>query len=213
MRTVLYIFVGCCILFSCTSPSNRRAVNPEDLETVQATDSTTSVQYTPQRAALSAPELIALADCRDLPCVQLYMKDRDRDFVHASKGMFAAQYRSAITDTAGNEWVLPLSTFYVSAEPQSSWRAAHTVHRQELANQLAAAFDSLEFRLADSAYYLGLADIQKHYTSTRFPGKHLYITATYMPWYKKGLYAHKVTWPCYVFEVYNQPLYIGAREN
>ncbi|MCF3110827.1 hypothetical protein LL912_18730 [Niabella sp. CC-SYL272] len=209
----LPIYACSVALSSCASPSNRRRADAGDLEKVQKADRAALEPYTPQRDVLTAIELIELADCRSLPCVQLFMKARDRDFVHASKGEFAALHRSAVADTEGKELVMPLSTFYVATEPQASWRAAHTVHQQVQANQLAAEFDSLQFTLFDSAYYLGLPDIQKHYTSPLFPDKHLYITATYQPWYRKGLYENKITWPCYIFEVYDRQLYIGIEQH
>ncbi|MBP7558701.1 MAG: hypothetical protein KA821_20690 [Chitinophagaceae bacterium] len=193
-----------CILFACSSPSNRRAVSTDELEKVQATDSAAQSRHTPLRDALSATELIELADCNDLPCVQLYMKERDRDFVHAVKGQFASLHRSAVTDTAGNELVMPLSTLYADVNPQTSWRLAHTLHRKETGERLLAAFHQLGFVFVDSGYYVsgGLKGKQARFSSPSYPGKSLYVTATYHPWYMKGLYSGKVTWPCYVFEVY-----------
>lgn len=193
-----------CILFACSSPSNRRAVSADELEKVQAADSAAQSRYTPLRDALSATELIELADCSDLPCVQLYMKERDRDFVHAVKGQFASLHRSAITDTTGNELVMPISTLYADVNPQASWRLAHTVHRKETGEHLLAAFQQIGFVFVDSGYYVGggLKGKQARFNSPSYPGKTLYVTATYHPWYRKGLYSGKVTWPCYVFEVY-----------
>lgn len=193
-----------CILFACSSPSNRRAVSTDELEKVQAADSAAQSRYSPLRDALSATELIALADCSDLPCVQLYMKERDRDFVHAVKGQFAALHRSGVTDTAGHKLVMPLSTLYADVNPQACWRLAHTLHRKETAKQLLAEFQQIGFAFADSGYYVGggLKGKQARFSSPSWPGKTLYVTATFHPWYMKGLYSGKVTWPCYVFEVY-----------
>lgn len=157
---------------------------------------------TATRDALTATELIELADCGSLQCVQLYMKDRSPDFVHASKGEFAAQRRSVVTDTAGNELVMPLSTFYIDINPQANWRAAHTIHKKELGDKLLEEFKQLGFQLVDSDYYLGIRNKQYRYVSSAYPGKSLYVTSTYEPWYRKGLYNTKVTWPCFVFEVY-----------
>ncbi|MFT3677581.1 MAG: hypothetical protein QM781_16950 [Chitinophagaceae bacterium] len=203
IRWFLPVFFGC-MLLSCSSPSNRRAVSTDDLEKVQAADSAEQSRHTPLRDALSATELIELADCDDLSCVQLYMKERDRDFVHAVKGQFAAQHRSVVTDTAGNELVIPLSTLYADVNPQASWRLAHTLHRKETGDRLLAEFHQLGFVFADSGYYIGggLKGKQARFNSPSYPGKSLYVTATYHPWYMKGLYSGKVTWPCYVFEVY-----------
>lgn len=206
IRLFIPVFIGCMLFFvSCSSPSNKRAVSTDDLEKVQAADSADQAQHTPRRDALSATELIELADCSDLPCVQLYMKDRDRDFVHAVKGQFAALHRSTVTDTAGHELVMPLSTLYADVNPQATWRLAHTVNRKDLGDRLLAEFQQLGFAVADSGYYIGggLKGKQARFSSPSYPGKSLYVTATYHPWYMKGLYANKVTWPCFVFEVYN----------
>ncbi len=192
------------LLYSCSSPANRRAVDTDELEKVQAVDSAEQQQYTPKRDALSATELIELADCGNLPCVQLYMKDRGQDFVHARKGEFAALHRSIVTDTAGNELVMTLSTLYADVNPQASWRLAHTLHRKETGDRLLGEFQQLGFVFVDSGYFIGggLKGRQARFHSLKYPDKNLYITATYHPWYMKGLYNNKVTWPCYVFEVY-----------
>lgn len=189
---------------SCSSPSNRRAADLNDLEKIQAADSAELAQNAPKRNSLTAMELIELADCRDLPCVQLYMKERDADFVHAQKGEFASQYRTTVTDTSGKELVMPLSTLYADVNPQATWRLAHTLHKEEPGNQLLEDFHHLGFVFADSGYYIagGLKGKQARFVSSRYPGKSLYITATFKPWYFKGLYSRAVTWPCYVFEVY-----------
>lgn len=193
-----------CILLSCSSPSNRRAISTDELEKVQTADSAEQSRHTPLRDALSATELIELADCNDLPCVQLYMKERNRDFVHAVKGQFAALHRSAVTDTAGHELMMPLSTLYADVNPQASWRLAHTLHRKETGEHLLEEFHKLGFVFADSGYYVGggLKGKQARFSSPSCPGKSLYVTATFHPWYMKGLYSGEVTWPCYVFEVY-----------
>jgi hypothetical protein len=190
------------LLTACSSPSNKRAVSVDELEKVQQEDEKEIKAATATRDALTARELIELAEYTDLGAVQLYMKELSPDFIHASKGEFAAQHRSVVKDTAGKELVMPLSTFYVDINPQASWRAAHTIHRIETGNQLLEEFHQLGFRLVDSGYYLGIKSIQQRYASTQYPGKRLYVTSTYEPWYRKGLYNTKVTWPCFVFEVY-----------
>ena len=183
-------------------PSNLRGIKLEDLEKVQAEDAKTSAALAPTHDALTATELIALADCNTIECVQHFMKDHSNDFVHAVKGEFAALHRSLVTDTAGNELVIPLSTLYIDVNPQASWRMAHTVHRRELGNDLLKEFNDLGFTFSDSGYYRGLKYKQARYRSKQFPGKSLFIATTYRPWQWKGLYKN-VTWPCVVFEVYN----------
>ena len=183
-------------------PTNLRGVSFEDLEKVQAEEEKFLSALAPSHDALTATDLIALADCRTIECVQLFMKDHSNDFFHAAKGEFASSHRSAVVDTAGNELVIPLSTLYVDVNPQASWRMAHTLHRKDLGNNLLEEFKELGFTLADSGYYRGLKGKQARYQSRQFPGKSLYVTSTYSPWYLKGLY-QRVTWPCYVFEVRN----------
>ena len=196
--SILMMSLFACELFACSSASNDRAVRMEDLEKVQAED--TSEVTSPTRDALTASELIALADCNNLECVQLFMKDHSNDFIHASKGEFAALHRTAITDTAGNKLVMPVSTLYLDVNPQASWRMTHTLHRLELNNQLLKEFESLGFQLADSSYRPAFGNKQFRYLSPQYPGKILYTTITYRPWTLKGLYKN-VTWPCYMFEV------------
>ncbi|HEX6181939.1 MAG TPA: hypothetical protein VFZ47_11885 [Chitinophagaceae bacterium] len=196
--SIFMMIAFACGLFACSSASNDRAVGVEDLEKVQAEDA--SQVTSPTRDALTASELIALADCKSLECVQLFMKDHSNDFVHASKGQFAALHRTSITDTAGNTFVMPVSTLYVDVNPQASWRMKHTLHRLELSDQLLKEFESLGFQLADSGTGETPKNKQLRYYSPQYPGKVLYRSITYRPWYQKGLYTN-VTWPCYVFEV------------
>lgn len=204
MKNIIGIITFAGLLFTaCSSPSNKRAVDVDDLEKIQKEDEKQNEDVTATRDALSAKELLDLSDQTDLASVQLYMKDRSKDFIHAGKGEFAAQHRSVVKDTSGNELVMPLSTFYVDVNPQASWRAAHTIHKIEIGNHLLEEFHQLGFRIVDTGYYLGLKSMQQRYTSAQYPGKSLYVTSTYEPWYKKGLYNTKVTWPCFVFEVYN----------
>ena len=196
---VRFFFI--CILFiSCKSNSNKRAVNLEDLDKVTAAEE----QATPHsvRSILTATELIELSACTDLPCVQLFMKDRSTDFVHAKKGEFASQYRSAITDTSGNSFVGPMSTLYVAVDAGTDWRMAHTVHTKILSDQLLQEFAAAKFLLTDSVYSNKSAGFIYHYSSVEYPGLVLSQTKTFAPWRGRGLY-YTVTWPCYVFEVYN----------
>jgi hypothetical protein len=196
--SILMMTFFACGLFACSSASNDRAVRVEELEKVQAED--TSHLRPPTKDALTASELIALADCKSLECVQLFMKDHSNNFVHASKGEFAALHRTSITDTAGNKLVLPISTLYIDVNPQASWRMAHTLHRLDLSNQLLKEFERLGFQPADSGYSAGAKNKELRYYSPQYPGKILFRTVTCRPWNQKGLYKN-VTWPCYVFEV------------
>lgn len=183
---------------SCGSRSNNRATSIEDLDKVQAEEEAAMPHTTSSK--LNATELIELADCADINCVQLYMKDRSSNFFYGKKGEYAALHRSAVTDTAGQQLIMPLSTLYIDVNTQASWRMAHTVHTKELSDALMNEFITFGFVLADSGYYNGMRYKQRHYTSDQYPGKHLYTGTTFSPWYAKGLYM-KPTWQCYVFEV------------
>lgn len=194
------IVLALCGICACSSPANKRAINIKDLEKVQAAEAQ-NAPPAPARDALTAGELIALADCRDLACVQLFMKDHTSDFVHATKGEFAALHRSLVIDTAGRELVMPLSTLYVDINPQASWRLAHTLHRKELSDRLLDEFQRLGFTLVDSGYNRSIKGTRTRFISAQYPGKMLYASHTYQPWYWKGLYKN-VTWPCFVFEVH-----------
>lgn len=200
--SIVTVAVMMILIIACSSPSNERAISLDKLEEVQDADEKEAKAFTATRDIMTAKELIALAECKDIACVEYYMKNLSPDFFYAHKGQYAAQHRSAITDTAGNEIVIPLSTFYVDVNPQASWRAAHTIHKKEAADQLLTEFVQLGFQLADSGYFSGITGRQR-YISEKYPGKSLYMSVTFQPWYFKGLYENKVTWPCYVFEVYN----------
>jgi hypothetical protein len=177
-------------------------VSPEDLERVQAEDMS-DAPPPPTKDALPARELMALSACTDLPCVQRFMKDYATDFLHASKGEFAARHRSVVIDTLGNELIMPLSTIYIDVNPQAHWRLAHTLHRAELHLQLMEEFKQMGFSLIDSGYYRGQPVKRARLKSDLYPGWVLYIGATHQPWNLKGLYRN-VTWKCYVFEMYRE---------
>ena len=177
-------------------------VNPEELEKVLAEDMKDAPPG-PARDALDASTFMSLAACGDLPCVQRFMKDYSNDFIHATKGEFAARHRSVVIDTSGNELIMPLSTIYVDVNPQASWRMAHTLHRVELGNQLMEEFKQLGFSFVDSGYYRGLKMKRARFLSDQYPGRVLYVGSTYRPWNLKGLYRN-VTWPCYMFEMYTE---------
>jgi hypothetical protein len=189
-------------MVACSNSADKRAVTLEELKAQQAEDQSEWEKYTPKRDILTAVELIALADCNTLSCVQLFMKDLSPDFFHGKKGEFSATHRSTVIDTAGNELIIPLSTFYVDVNPQAQWRAAHTVHTKALGDTLYNEFIQLGFEFVEEGYYLGIKSKQQRYVSKNYPDKSLYITATFNPWGFKGLYKNNVTWPCYVFEVY-----------
>ena len=82
----LLILLG---IAACGNPSNDRAVNLDELDSIQAEDQEEWQKYTPTRSALTATELIRLSDCDNLPCVQFFMKDLSVDFFYAAKGEYA----------------------------------------------------------------------------------------------------------------------------
>lgn len=185
------------------SPRNKRAISLSELNAIQVEDEMELDKHTAKRDRLTAAELIELADCSDLSCVQLYMKDKGPDFVYARKGEYAAQHRDMVKDTAGNELRMPLSTFYTDVSGQAAqWRAAHTLHSKMLADSLYNEFMGLGFTFVEEGKFLGIKNRQRRYISQHYPGKSLYVTATFQPWYLKGLYNRPVTWFCWVFEVY-----------
>lgn len=189
-------------MIACGNPGSKKGISPEELDSVQAAYHNELAAVTAKRNMLSAGDLIALSGCRDLNCIERYMKNLSPDFIYLKKGEWAAQQHITLADTSGNELTFPASTFYVDINPQASWRAAHTVHTKEQGDSLLSGFKSLGFQLAGEGYYLGLKSKQQRYISEKYPGTSLYITATFRPWGLKGLYANKITWPCYVFEAY-----------
>lgn len=196
------LFVLLLGMMACSNPTNKRAVNLDELDSIEAQDKKVLESFTPRRGMLTAVELIDLADCADLPCIQLYMKNLSRDFLYGEKGQYYAAQRINLEDTAGNKLTLPASTFYIEFNPQATWRAAHTVHTKEQYDSLLNEFTNMDFGLTDEGYYLGIRSKQQRYVSNKYPGKSLYVTTTFQPWYMKGLYENKVSWACYVFEVY-----------
>lgn len=182
---------------ACESNSNKRAVDAKDLDKVIAEEKKQAPEG-PQKSALTATEFIALYGCKDLPCVQLFMKEHSRDFVHAQKGEFASLYRSAVTDTAGRQLVMPLSTLYVNTDPGAEWRMKHTLHSQALNEQLLREFAKAKFSLSDSV--VRRPAVAYHYRSILYPGLVLTHSKTFSPWGVKGLYKN-VSWQCYVFEL------------
>jgi hypothetical protein len=187
---------------SCSNPTNKRAVSLDELDSIQAQDKAVLETFVPRRGMLTAAEMIDVAGCDNLPCIQLYMKNLSRDFVYGQKGEYYAAQRVRIKDTAGTELTLPASTFYVDVNPQATWRAAHVVHTEEQRDSLLNEFKALDFQLVDEGDYGGIKSKRQRYVSKKYAGKSLYVSETFRPWYMKGLYDNKVTWPCYVFEVY-----------
>ncbi len=189
-------FILMCLLFTaCKNNSDKPA---EDQDQAAAEQQVTTG---PARYLLSATEFIELAACKDLPCVQLFMKDHSTDFVHAKKGEFASQYRLVVTDTTGESLHIPMSTLYVTVDAGADWRMAHTLHSQALSDQLLQEFAAEKFLLSDSLYSKKNAGYNYHYRSDQYPGLVLSQTKTFAPWRARGLY-YTVTWPCYVFELY-----------
>lgn len=196
-----FCFLVLCGLTACSNPTNKRAVSLNELDSIQAEDKTTLEQLAPKRDMLTAAELVTLADCGDLACVQLFMKDHSEDFIQAYKGEFNATLHISIHDTSGNELTVPASTLYMYADPQAAWRIAHTVHTKKMTDSLMNEFKELGFEPVDKEHVPAI-DIKDRYVSAKYPGKDLNVTPSFHPWYFKGLYKGKVTWPCYVIEVY-----------
>ncbi|MGC4104009.1 hypothetical protein [Ferruginibacter sp.] len=186
---------------ACSNPTNKRAVSINELDSIQAQDKATLEQMAPKHDRLTAEELLALADCKDISCVQLFMKEHTTDFVYPFKGEFNAAKNIIVKDTSGNELTLPASTFYVDVNPQASWRTAHTVHTTKMADSLLNEFRALGFEAVDKDHINAL-DSKNRYVSKKYPDKSLYVTLSFHPWYFKGIYKGPVKWTCYVFEVY-----------
>ncbi|MCU0404920.1 MAG: hypothetical protein MUE99_10280 [Chitinophagaceae bacterium] len=186
-------------LAACQSASNKRSISLNDLDSVQSAYEK-SMPPPPARAVLTADELIQLANCSEMDCLQSFMKNLSGDFIHARKGEYASLYRSVVKDTAGNELVMPLSTLYADVNPQATWRLLHTIHRKEHGNKLMQEFHNMGFRFADSGFFVGGSGKKARFLSDQHPDMHLYVWATFKPWRLKGLY-QLVSWPCWVFEV------------
>lgn len=184
------------------SPTDKTALTLDELETFQAEEQKELEKYTAKRDALTAVELIELSDCSDLSCVQLYMKNKQPDFIYAEKGEYGSRHRGAVKDTTGKEIIISLSTFYVETNAQASWKAAHTLHSKTLADSLMNEFSALGFQFADKRYYADVKAEGSRYVSEKYPGKSLYVTATFNPWQYKNLYLGGVSWYCWMFEVY-----------
>ena len=190
------------VFSSCGSKSNKRAVKAEDLDKVMQEEAANAAG--PARSMLSAEEMRQLYNCNDAACVQLYMKEKATDFVHAKKGEFASLNRGEVKDSAGNGLLMPFSTLYYSSEPGATWRLAHTVHKKELSDALLNEFINKGFVIADSFRYYATSAKCYRYVSAQFPGQLLYYSPTYTPWYMKGIYM-RPSWVSYVFEIHSQP--------
>ena len=194
---VSFLTIG--LLAGCGSKSNKRAVNAEDLDKVMQEEAAMDPTG-PTRSSLSATEIIELSQCADIACLQLYMKDKSADFVHAKKGEYASQNRGTVMDSSSNAMIIPFSTLYYENNTGATWRIAHTVHKKELADKLLADFAKKGFQLVDSVRYYATSSRSYRYSSEQFPGQVLYYSPTYTPWYMKGLYLG-AKWMSYVFEV------------
>lgn len=201
MKKNLPIVVAAVLLLaSCGSKSNSRAVKAEDLDKIMQEEAA-GAPAGPARSILSAGELLELFNCNEAACVQMYMKERAADFVHAKKGEFASLTRGEVKDSAGNGLLMPFSTVYFSSEPGTDWRLAHTLHKKELSDELLAGFKNKGFILVDSFRYHATAARCYRYSSAQFPGLVLYHSPTFTPWYKKGLYL-RPAWQSFVFEIH-----------
>ncbi|MGG9964808.1 hypothetical protein [Ferruginibacter sp. SUN106] len=189
------------ILVACSNPANKRAISIDELDSIQAQDKSTLEQLAPTKDMLSAAELVKLADCIDLPCVQLFMKNHTTDFVQAYKGEFNASMHISVKDTSGNELTIPAATLYMYADPQATWRIAHTVHTKQMCDSLLDEFKALGFQSVDKDHLVTF-DSKDRYISKRYPGIDMYFTPSLRPWYFKGIYQVKIPWLCYVFEIY-----------
>lgn len=207
MRVITYLS-SCIFLYlvltGCDSNANKKAVNAADLDSIMAEEAR-NAPAGPSRSKLTVDELVSLSDCNDAACVQLLMKDLTTDFFHAKKGEFASLQRSAIRDSLGDDRIMPLSTLYFSTDPGADWRIVHTIHKQEISDQLLSEFAKKGFAIQDSGYYYATNSLAYHYTSTQYPGKVLYFSPTYTPWGSKGMYLG-AKWLCYVFELLNAGL-------
>ena len=199
----LVTIILCCIaigsLTACGSKSNKRAVEAADLDKVMEEEGA-NAPAGPSRSALTAGELLQVAGCNDLSCVQLFMKERASDFIHAKKGEFASLNRGSVNDSASASLIIPFSTLYVSTDPGATWRVAHTVHKKEMADALLQEFIKDGFVLADSVNYYATQSKAYRYQSEKYPGRVLYYCPTYTPWPRRGLYMN-ASWMSYVFEV------------
>ncbi len=198
---ILFVLLG---IMACNNPTNKRAVSLNELDRVKTEDHKTIEQLATAMERLTATELTDLAGMHDIESIQLYMRNLSDNFIAAKKGEFYSTYQITIQDTSGQEISIPASTFYVEINPQASWRAAHTVHTKKLADSLLQEFAELGFTFQEEGYFLGLKSKQYRYQSKQFPTMNLYVTTSFHPWYMKGLYEKKVTWPCYTFEVYKE---------
>jgi hypothetical protein len=207
MRLISNLFSCLFLLFfsvGCGSNANKKAVNAADLDSIMAEEAR-NAPAGPSRSKLTVDELVSLSDCNDAACVQLFMKDLATDFVHAKKGELASLNRSVILDKLGREKIMPLSTLYFTTDPGADWRIAHTIHKQEISDQLLSEFAKKGFTIQDSGYYYATKSFAYHYTSTQYPGKVLYFSSTYTPWGSKGMYLG-ANWLSFVFEIVNTRL-------
>lgn len=199
----LLLIIALTGIISCGSPHPNRSVRPGALGYVQVQYNNEVEANAAKRDILSPIELMDLSDCESLYCLQQKMKNLVPGFIYLKKGEWTAQHRITLTDTSGKELTLPVSTFYVDVNPQATWRAVHTIHIRALGDSLLNGFKRLGFQKVDEGPYAGINNKRQCYLSEKYLNKSLYITTSFQPWHLKGLYNNKVTWPCYMFEVYN----------
>lgn len=198
------IFIKASILImlfsSCGSKSNKRAVDTAELDKIMQEDAA-NTPAGPTRSTLSSDDLMQLSRCENIPCIQLFMKEKSTHFFYTKKGEYTSLNRGMVIDSAGKELIIPFSTVYFSSEPQATWRIAQTVHKKDLSDQLLNEFMQKGFVLVDSFRYYATEAKCYQYTSPQYPRTALFYSPTYKPWYRKGLYLNS-SWLGYVFEVH-----------
>lgn len=183
------------LTLSCTNDSG----NGMQDETSTTIDSPATRQT---RLHLSASELISLGGFTSFPDLQLYMKDRSANFLHATRGSFASMTQSVITDSTGQELTMPSSTFFASIWNDEVIRTVHTLHEKSISDELLNEFATLGFSFRDSSFSKDRGYMIRYYRSEQFPGKVLCYSETVKPWHWRdhALYRN-CSWRCYLFEV------------
>lgn len=186
-----------CLLVT-TSCENDRGNSKQDEKTTNIEEPATRQT----RLHLSATELISMGSFTAFPDLQLYMKDRSADFLHATRGSFASMSQSVITDSTGQELTLPSSTFFASIWQDEVIRTVHTLHDKTQSDELLNEFATLGFSFRDSTFNKDRGYMIRYYRSDQYPGKVLYYGETVKPWHWRdhALYRN-CSWTCYVFEV------------
>lgn len=197
MRILSFLFFAGLLQIGVTSCGTGKT-KPQEGSDKEISGTENPVPATP---FLTAAQLIEMAVYKDISGIQLFMKENAPGFVHGKKGEFASLQRTGVTDTAGVFFELPVTTLYVSTDPQEDWRVAHTINTDSLSNVLLNEFKGKQFVLADSAYDKSMQAKTYIYQSASLPDITLLHTTTFKPWPSKGIYVNRITWPCYVFQV------------